>query len=127
MLTYHKEIGDNEILAGPTKLNSRPKQSTADLEPAERHKVHRQLGRVLSRAFPGRGGVLWRGSLSGLGLGNCFAAVFHGFAIGRAREEKRLARTYLDGGDYVGAAAAAAGKLYLGLCWKQLVQGVAEF
>ena len=27
----------------------------------------------------------------------------------------KLCRTYLDGGDYVGAAAAAAGKLHLGL------------
>ena len=28
---------------------------------------------------------------------------------------EKLSRTYLDGGDYVGAAAAAAGKLHLGL------------
>ena len=53
-------------------------------------------------------------------FGQCFAVPFHGFAIERAHEERlrsqqKLSRTYLDGGDYVGAAAAAAGKLHLGL------------
>ena len=33
-------------------------------------------------------------------------------------------RTYLDGGDYVGAAAAAAGKLCLGQDWKGFVLAV---
>ena len=92
--------------------------------------MHRQPGRVLSRAFPGRG---W--SSSGrlverfkLGFGRSFGEPFHRSAIERARNKEHFAsRTYLDGGDYVGAAAAAAGKLCLGHCWKDLVQDLAVF
>ena len=92
--------------------------------------MHRQPGRVLSRAFPGRGWgpfgrlVEW----FKLGFGRSFAGAFHRFAIERACKEEHLNfRTYLDGGDYVGAAAAAAGKLCLGHCWKDLVQDSAAF
>ena len=53
--------------------------------------------------------------LKGLGLGQCFAVTCPGFGIAWACKEEFLAcRTYLDGGDYVGAAAEAAGKLHLG-------------
>ena len=85
---------------------------------------------MLSRAFPGRGRGSSKRLVEGfkLGFGRSFGEPFHRFAIERdCKEENFASRTYLDGGDYVGAAAAAAGKLCLGHCWKDLVQDLAAF
>ena len=84
---------------------------------------------MLSRAFPGRGCgssgrlVEW----FKLGFGQSFTLSIALPSNGLAKKEHLASRTYLDGGDYVGAAAAAAGKLCLGHCWKDLVQDLAEY